>query len=96
MTQTELPEKITRVVQAIRDELGAEVDVERVQNLDPFPDRFRLAVVSKQFESVPHLERQDRLWEIVDRVLDRGESLAISMILAFSPNELEPAATQKK
>lgn len=90
-----LPEQISQLVQVLKAELAAEVEVERIENLDPFPDRFRIAIVAPRFESMGQLDRQDLIWAIVDRVLSRGEVLAISMILAFSPNELEPLVFEK-
>jgi hypothetical protein len=44
--------------------------------------------VSSQFNNVPDLQRQDRVWEIVDSTIQRGETLDISLILAFTPEEV--------
>jgi len=91
MNRKTLPASIARVVRALKADLRAKVDVERVEGEDPWPDRFRIAVVSQRFGKMPHLKRQDLLWGIVDRELSREESIAISSILAFSPNELQRA-----
>jgi stress-induced morphogen len=99
MTESRLPVKLKQLVKAFKTELGAEVEVERVESPDPWPDRFRfrLAVVSPKFKEMNHLRRQELVWKIVNRILEPGEQLSIlSIILAFSPNELEPAGKQKR
>jgi len=99
MSESKLPAKLRRLVKAFKLELGAEVEVERVDSPDPWPDRFRfrLAVVSPKFKAMNHLRRQEVVWEIVNRFLGPGEQLSIlSIFLAFSPNELEPAGRQKR
>lgn len=90
MTAIRLPKEIKTLVRTLKQELSAEVDVELVPSEDPFPDRYRLAIVSKSFERMTHLKRQDFIWEIINRVLVREQSMAVSMVLAFSPGELEP------
>jgi stress-induced morphogen len=81
-----LPPDLVRLVQAFQGELAAEVDVEPVAG-----GRYRLGVVSERFRAMPHLARQDLLWQIVDRTLTREQSLMISMILAFDPSDLHSA-----
>jgi stress-induced morphogen len=97
MIERKLPAPLRRLVKALRTELSAEVEAERIPGSDDLPDRFRLAVVSPKFRTMKHLRRQDVVWKIVDRVLDPDEQLSlISLILAFSPNELESAGNQKR
>jgi acid stress-induced BolA-like protein IbaG/YrbA len=94
MSEEKLPRILQRLVDTLKQELGAEVEVERV-NDDGDPDRFRLGVVSQRFASMPDLKRQDLLWGIVDRLMSPRDSMVISIILAFSPEELEPASERK-
>lgn len=95
MPELRLPKEIKRLVRTLKNELSADVDVELVPSSVAFPNRYRLAIVSAKFEPMTHLKRQDLVWEIIDRVLDREQSLAVSMILAFSPREMEPLSKQK-
>jgi stress-induced morphogen len=77
-------------MQKLLDELKlrfqAHVEAEQVS-----PGRFRLGVVSPQFAGVPGLRRQDRIWEAIDEILDREQTLDISLVLAYSPDEVEVA-----
>jgi len=92
VSERRVPPKLLKVVKAIKAELSAEVEIERLPMDDPWPDQFRIAVVSPRFKSLDHFKRQDLIWPIVNRILRPEELLAISAILAFSPNELEPAS----
>jgi len=96
MSERALPASVRKLVKAIKAEFAGEVEVERVSTGNSWPDRFRFGVVSPKFKSMRPLQRQDRLWEIVDRVMTAEESFAISVILAFSPSELEPEAKPKR
>ncbi|HEY8746623.1 MAG TPA: hypothetical protein VIM11_01525 [Tepidisphaeraceae bacterium] len=69
---------------ALRGHFEADVDMELVNDRG----RYRFAVVSKQFQSMNDLERQDEVWKIVDRTMPRAATLDISLILAFAPEEL--------
>jgi len=95
MKQRALPASVRKLTRAIKTEYSGEVEVERVSSADSWPDRFRFAVVSPKFKSMTPMQRQDKLWDIVDRVMTPEESLAISIILAFSPSELEPPTRSK-
>jgi hypothetical protein len=95
MRQRSLPASVRKLARAIQAEYPGEVEVERVSSGNSWPDRFRFAVVSPKFKSMRPMQRQDRLWDIVDRVMSRDEAFAISVILAFSPSELEPAPKSK-
>lgn len=88
MSKKELPAEIRKVADLFRKELTARVDVEPVSGTK----RYRLAVMSKQFDKMDHLDRQDRLWDLVDQVLTKKQSRTISLILAFAPKELKPGA----
>jgi len=89
MSERRVPPKILKVAKALKTELSAKVEIERLPLDDPWPDQFKIAVVSPRFKSLDYFKRQDLIWPIVNRILSPGEALAISIILAFSPNELE-------
>jgi hypothetical protein len=72
---------------ALQEQFGGDVQAECVDERG----RYRFAVISSRFESTPHLQRQDAIWEVVDRVLSREVSDDISMILAFTPKDFTPA-----
>jgi acid stress-induced BolA-like protein IbaG/YrbA len=95
MSERRVPPKLLKVAKALKTALSAEVEIERLPMDDPWPDQFRIAVVSPRFKSLNHFKRQDLIWPIVNRILGAEELLAISVILAFSPNELEAASKSK-
>jgi hypothetical protein len=68
----------------IKKRFAADVEVEQI---DP-KGRFRFNVASPRFEKMPHLKRQDLLWDVVDEVLSRQDTIDISLILAYAPSEL--------
>jgi hypothetical protein len=41
--------------------------------------------MSRKFDDMPQLRRQDEIWEVVDETLPREATLDISIILAFAP-----------
>lgn len=71
------------LAEALRRQFEAEVDAEPLGN-----GRFRFALVSPKFKKMPHLRRQDKVWELVDRTLPREAIMDISLILAYAPSEL--------
>lgn len=70
---------------ALKQRFDAEVEVQPVNG----NGRYRFAVVSMQFQQLNQLQRQDAVWEVVDATLPRPATLDISLVLAFSPNELQ-------
>jgi len=82
MTDVQLQE----LLDELKRRFHAQVEAEQVS-----PGRFRLGVVSPQFAGVPGLRRQDRIWEAIDEMLDREQTLDISLVLAYSPDEIEVA-----
>ena len=82
MKITELPDQMQKLARQFRQQLDAKVEVESV-----VPRKFRFAVTSPRFRGIPHLRRQDQVWRIVDSVLDREQSLRVSMILAYAPQD---------
>ena len=77
-----------KAVQKLIDQLSrrfqAQVEAEQVS-----PGRFRINMVSPQFAGVTPLKRQDKVWDVLDQLLDRESTLDISIVLAFSPDEVE-------
>jgi stress-induced morphogen len=61
----------------------------RVEPEEVAPGRFRLDVVSPKFSQMPPLRRQDDVWEAVDQILSREQTLDISLILTYAPDEVE-------
>lgn len=88
MSTGTLPNSLKRLSDRFRIDFAAEVEVEAVSDAP----RYRIGVTSTQFEGVPHLRRQDLLWKVVDDTCTREETMMISLILAFAPSELSPAA----
>jgi len=72
---------------ALQQQFGGDVEAEPVNG----QGRYRFAIVSASFEPMTHLERQDAIWQVVDRVLPREATLDVSLILALTPGELTPA-----
>jgi len=64
---------------------GAQINSEHVRS-----DRFRVAIVSSDFEKLGHPERQQLVWDIADSTLAKHDLLKISMILTVAPSELMP------
>ncbi len=77
-------ESADRLVAALRNAFDAEVDVEAVNSAG----RYRFGIVSPKFEGMPHLDRQDAAWDVVDDTLSRSDVLDVSMILAYAPSDL--------
>jgi stress-induced morphogen len=63
---------------------GGEGEAEEVN-----PGQFRFALVSPQFSGVPHLRRQDSIWEVVERVLTREQILGLTLVVAYAPEEIQ-------
>jgi hypothetical protein len=76
------------LVQALHGRFGGDVESEAIGN-----GRFRFSIVSPSFAEVPHMQRQDLVWSLVDQTVDRERSLDISLILTFAPAELEAAGS---
>jgi hypothetical protein len=93
MSERRVPAELLKVAKALKTGLSAKVEIERLPMDDPWPDQFKIVVVSPRFRSLDYFKRQDLIWPIVNRILSPGETLSISVILAFSPNE--PEATPK-
>lgn len=78
------PDDARRLTAALQEKFGGQADAEEVA-----PGRFRFAILSALFSGVPHLRRQDEVWEVVDAVLPAELQTDLSLILAYSPDEME-------
>lgn len=78
------------VAQRLRDELAAEfkahVEIEEIS-----PGRFRFEVFSRYLGNGSQLERHDRGWQVVDRVLTREQIQDISLLLMYGPEDVDAA-----
>ena len=78
------PDRADALVAALVSRFGGEAEAEQVAA----DGRYRFAIVSPRFESMPHLRRQDDVWKVVDEVLTREETLDVSLVLTMAPDEL--------
>jgi len=76
------------LAKALKKAFGGKVEFETAGR----SGRYRFAIVSKNFNSMPHLKRQDAVWEIIDRALPREVTLDVSMVLAYAPADLVPTS----
>ena len=76
----------TKVAKAL-GEHGYKAKVE----LEPsgLPGRYRLFVVSRDFEKLSEAERQDILWRILKAEWDRGDQLRITLSLVLTEKEAQ-------
>jgi|GEM_PF-3190519 len=74
------------LARALKKKFGGKVEIEAVNDAG----RYRFTMVSKRFDVMTHLQRQDAAWEIIDAVLPREARLDVSMILAYAPADLVP------
>jgi len=72
------------VTAALESRFGGQAEAEEIA-----PGRFRFTLVSPAFTGVLHLRRQDEVWEAVDAVLPPEQSLDITLILAFAPDDVQ-------
>jgi len=77
-------EQADELLTALESRFGGDVEAEEVS-----PGRYRIIIETPTFTNMPHLTRQDRLWEVVDEVLPRENTLDITLIIAFAPGERE-------
>lgn len=76
----------SKVVAAIVEVVGNDAHVE----LEDFPpDKITGTVLSRSFETLSGVERQDRLWDALDRHLTRSERARVVFIVADTPEEYE-------
>jgi len=53
------------------------------------PGQFRFSLISPQFAGVPHLQRQDQVWEVIEKVLTPDEILDLTLVLTYTPEEIQ-------
>jgi stress-induced morphogen len=79
--------QVAKLSRALREEFGGRVEAEPINGRG----RYRVALVSEHFRKMTHVQRQDAIWKVVDEALPRDATVDISLILAFTPDELVPA-----
>lgn len=84
------PRFLQRLLDALVADLAqggieAEADFQKVEG----SDRYRVMVLSPQFEHVWVTERQELVWRIAHRALIPEERMRIGPILTLTPDELE-------
>ena len=75
-----------KVAAALKEAVGADA---QIQLDDVPPDRIGGLVLSSSFETESPSERQDRIWDSLDRHLTRDERGRVVFILADTPDEYE-------
>ena len=58
------------LAKALKKQFGGKTEYEPVDERG----RYRFAITSKRFDTMPHLKRQDDIWELVDKVLAQSEN----------------------
>ena len=69
---------------ALKRKFGGRVEFENVDG----NGRYGFAIWSKKFNGVPHMKRQDDIWEIINEVLDRESILDLGAVIAYAPNDV--------
>lgn len=84
---TEAEGALPAYARKLRDQLltafGGTVSVERTGT----GRRCGFTILSEAFSGIDHSERQERIWKVVDETLTKRESLEISVIVAFAPDD---------
>ena len=62
---------------------GAEIDVEQVRG-----DRYRYIILWKGFDSMGHPERQELVWDLVEKTVDSADLLKVAMVLTLGYEDL--------
>jgi len=53
------------------------------------PSKVGGVLISAQFDGWTHAERQDRIWDLLDKVLSPYERTRVTLIVAKTPEEYE-------
>ena len=80
-------DKAAQLAAAFRDRFGGEVETHPGD--DGETGRFDFSVVSPGFTGMSNLQRQDAVWETIDRILSREETLDVGMVWTFAPGEVD-------
>ena len=71
-----------RLAEALESELTGSARYERTA-----PGRYHFEVTTPAFEATPMRVRQERVWKVVDDVLDREVSTGITLIVTYAPGD---------
>lgn len=74
-----------RLAAVFREQFGGEVETFSEED---DPCRFQFTISSPKFQELTTLQRQDAVWEVIDRALSRDDSLDVVMVWAFAPGEI--------
>ena len=77
-------EQAKALVRALKKQFGGKAEYEAINGRGTY----RFAIVSKRFNTMRQLQRQDEVWKVVDQVLPREATLDITTILAYAPADL--------
>ena len=80
-------EKAAQLAAAFRQQFGGEVEAHPGD--DGEKGRFDFSVVSSGFIGMSNLQRQDAVWETIERTLSREETLDVGMVWTFAPGEVD-------
>lgn len=81
LTKPAYVDKLTAAL--LRAMKGAEVDVEHVRG-----DRYRFVVVWKGFDAMGHPERQEMVWDLVEKNVSKADLLKVAMVLTLGVEDL--------
>lgn len=89
------PTQADQIKNLLKSTFSAEVEVEEV---DSAKGRYQFDVISEKFNQLSHLKRQDAIWQSIDQAVTQGKldpeaMLAISLIIAYAPDELHQQAS---
>jgi len=72
------------IASILKEKFGGKVEFEKLFK----SKRYRFAIVSRKFEKMTLLARQDAVWDALTPVLPREVGLDISLIFTYSPKDL--------
>lgn len=77
------PNYVAAVTKALVDRYpGADVSHEQIRR-----DRYRFIIISEQFNSLGHPERQRAVWDLVEQTVAKEDLLKVGMIITISAEE---------
>lgn len=78
------PDYVRQLATALGRELkNAQVEHEHVRG-----ERYRFQVIWSQFDRMGHPERQKRVWDIAERVLNKTDLVKVTMILTLGSSDV--------
>lgn len=87
MAHANVTKKVPEYVDKLETELQRALPGSRIWHEFIRKDRYRLIIVSDKFDRLGHPERQRKVWDIADGILDKSDLLKVSMILTMSESE---------